>query len=149
MVTIFKKKNKSDKKEKNKTLINFRKISRLFIFLSIIFILWIIIVAAGIITNDMDPFWAYLSLENWALLASIIIFLFAIIEIIYYLYISKYSDKIVEFLEIEPEKLHGKNVFDITFPKDAKGGVFSKTYIQISKDDVVRIRNKMIPPEKK
>ena len=96
----------------------------------------------------MDPFWAYLSLENWALLASIIIFLFAIIEIIYYFYISKYSDNIVEFLEIESEKLHGKNVFDITFPKDAKGGVFSKTYIQINKDDVIRIRNQMIPPEK-
>ena len=144
---MFKKNTKTLENE-DKSLKIFKKISGLFIFLSIILLLWVIIVAAGSIIMDMDTYWAYLSLENWALFASITIFLFAIIEIIYYFYLIKYSDKIVEFLEIGPETLHGKNIHDFTFPRNAKGGVFSKTYIQINKEDVVRIRNQMIPPEK-
>jgi hypothetical protein len=144
---MFKKKKKSYKKDEYKTLIKFKIISRLFIFLSIILFLWAIIVAAGVIINDMDPFWAYLSLENWVLLSIILIIIFAIIEIIYYIYTIKYSDKIIEFEEVEPETIHGKKVYIYTNPKNAKGGVFSRTYIQICNDSVLRIRNQIIPPE--
>ena len=147
MIIMFKKKRKSDINDENKTLINFKIISRLFIFLSIVFLLWIIIVTAGIIINEMDPFWAYLSLENWTLLSIILIIIFAIIEIIYYYYIINYSDKIIEFEEVEPETIHGKKVYVYTNPKNARGGVFSKTYIQINNDSVLRIRNQIIPPE--
>lgn len=143
---MFKKKEKTEKIEKN-PLNTFKIISRLFIFLSIILLLWVIIVAAGSITMDMDPYWAYLSLENWALFSIITILLFAIIEIIYYIYTYYFSDKIVEFLEVEPESLHGKKVYIYTNPKDSKGGVFSKTYIQIDGESILRLRNQMIPPE--
>ena len=141
------KKNKSE--EKNNSPINtFKIISRLFIFLSIVFILWIIIVASGIIINDMEPNWAYLTLENWVLLSVIIIIFFAIIEIIYYIYTIYYSDKIIEFEEVEPEKINGKKVYIYTNPKNAKGGVFSKTYIPINNESVLKFRNQMIPSDK-
>ena len=143
---MFKIKKKSEKIE-DKSLNLFQKISRLFIFLSIVLFLWIIIIAASIIINDMDPFWAYLSLENWVLYSVIVIIMFIIMEIIYYIYTNFYSDKIVEFLEVEPEKLHGKKIITYTIPKDSKGGVFSKTYIPINNENVLRIRNQMIPPE--
>jgi hypothetical protein len=143
---MFKKKMKSEKIEDN-SLNLFKKISRLFIFLSIILLLWVIIVAAGSIIIDMDPYWAFLSLEDWTLFSFITILLFALIEILYYIYTYYYSDKIVEFEEIEPETLHGKKVYIYTTPKDSKGGVFSKTYIQINNESVIRIRNQIIPPE--
>jgi hypothetical protein len=143
---MFKKKEKTEKNEDN-ILYSFKKISRVFIFLSIMLILWVIIVASGLIIMEMDPEWAFLTLENWTLLSIIIILLFSIIEIIYYIYTLKYSDKIVEFEEVEPETLHGKKIYIYTTPKDSKGGVFSKTYIQIDKKNVLRIRNQMIPPE--
>ena len=143
---MFKKKIKSEKIEDN-SLNLFKKISRLFIFLSIILLLWVIIVAAGSIIMDMDPYWAFLSLENWTLFSIITILLFALIEILYYIYTYYYSDKIVEFEEVEPESLHGKKVYIYTTPKDSKGGVFSKTYIQINNESVIRIRNQIIPPE--
>jgi hypothetical protein len=139
------KKNKSE--ENNNYPINtFKIISRLFIFLSIVFILWIIIVASGIIINDMEPNWAYLTLENWVLLSIVIIIFFALIEIIFYLYATYYSDKIIEFEEIEPETIHGKKVYIYTNPINAKGGVFSKTYIQINDESVLKFRNQIIPP---
>ena len=143
---MFKKNEKTEENVDN-ILYSFKKISRLFIFLSIILILWVIIVASGLIIMKMDPEWAFLTLENWTLLSIIIILLFIIIEIIYYIYTLKFSDKIVEFEEVEPEKLHGKKVYIYTTPKDSKGGVFSKTYIQIDKENVLRLRNQMIPPE--
>ena len=95
----------------------------------------------------MDSNWAYLSLENWVLFSIITILIFIVIEILYYIYTYYFSDKIIEFEEIEPELLHGKKVYIYTNPKDSKGGVFSKTYIQINNESVLRIRNQMIPPE--
>ena len=143
---MFKKNEKTDTNKDN-PLNKFKIISRLFIFLSIILLLWIIIVAAGSIIIDMDPNWAYLSLENWTLYSVVIILLFALIEIIYYIYTYYFSDKIVEFLEVESESLQGKKVFVYTNPRDSKGGVFSKTYIQIDGESVLRLRYQMIPPE--
>lgn len=141
------KKNKSEEKS-NYPINTFKIISRLFIFLSIVFILWIIIVASGIIINDMGSNWAYLTLENWVLLSVVIIIFFALIEIIYYLYTIYYSDKIIEFEEVEPETIHGKKVYIYTNPKNAKGGVFSKTYIQINNESILKFRNQIIPPDK-
>ncbi len=143
---MYKKKENSEKNVDNPIHL-FKIISRLFIFLSIILLLWIIIVAAGIIINEMDSNWAYLSLENWVLFSIITILIFAVIEILYYIYTYYFSEKIIEFEEFEPEKLHGKKVYIYTNPKDSKGGVFSKTYIQINNESVLRIRNQMIPPE--
>ena len=143
---MFKKKKKSENIIDN-SLNLFKKISRLFIFLSIVLLLWVIIVAAGIIINEMDPYWAYLSLENWVLFSTITILFFAIIEIVYYIYTYYFSDKIVEFEEVEPESIHGKKVYIYTNPKDSKGGVYSKTYIQINNESVLRLRHQMIPPE--
>jgi len=143
---MFKKKKKSDNNIENPIHL-FKLISRLFIFLSIILLIWVILVAAGIIINEMDPYWAYLSLENWVLFSIITILLFAIIEILYYTYTYYFSEKIVEFEEVEPESIHGKKVYIYTNPKDSKGGVYSKTYIQINNESVLRLRNQMIPPE--
>jgi hypothetical protein len=143
---MFKKKEKSPNRDKNPIII-FKKISRVLIFLSIVLVLWVIIVASGSILMDMEPQWAYLSLENWVIFTIITILLFAIIEMLYYIFKIRDSNIIIEFQEAEPEKMYGKNIHIYTNPTGSKGGVFSKTYIQIDKDNYLRLRNQIIPPE--
>ena len=139
-----------NKKNQEKNPIHiFKKISTVFIFLSIILILLVLIVAYGIIIMEQEPLWAYLSLDNWVIIVTTIILLFAIIEIIYYLTKIRMSDKIVEFKEVGPEEKHGKKIYDFISPKDSKGGVFSKTYIKIDDENYLKLRHQIIPPEKK
>ena len=97
---------------------------------------------------EMDPLWAYLSLDNWVLLVTVIILIFAIIEIIYYLIKIRSSDRILEFKEVGPEEKYGKKIYNFTSPKDSKGGVYSKTYIKIDDESYLKFRHQMIPPEK-
>ena len=49
--------------------------------------------------------------------------------------------------KIEPEYINGKRVHVLTFPHGKEGGIFSKTYIQIDEDNVLRLRTLLIPPD--
>jgi len=44
-------------------------------------------------------------------------------------------------------RIEGKKVFDMTFPKDTDGGVYSKTNIEIDNNSILRLKYQMIPPE--
>jgi len=59
------------------------------------------------------------------------------------------SQDIQEFTSTDQsvEYLDGKKVYEYTFPKNKKGGIFSKTYVQIDNNTLLRIRNQMIPSE--
>jgi hypothetical protein len=46
-----------------------------------------------------------------------------------------------------PDYRDGKPVFQFTYPIDAKGGIFSKTYLQIDDGFVLRIRSQMFTAE--
>ena len=43
--------------------------------------------------------------------------------------------------------IDGKKVYIFTFPKGAEGGVFSKTYIEIDKKNILRLRSLIVPPD--
>ena len=75
-----------------------------------------------------------------------IIAIFIFLEIIFYIHFSALHDKRI-YLEIEkPEYLDGKRVYIYTYPDEVEGGIFSKTYIQIDNQSVLRIRTLIIPP---
>ena len=127
---------------------------KLFLILTVIFIMWIVVLLSGPLFGVFDPHWTGLSPSLWMILISILIAVFIIIDIILYatphFFISgSYYDLSydpVEFPEIEQR--NGKQVYEYTYPVGAKGGVFSKTYIQIDDQTVVRVRNQMISKEK-
>jgi hypothetical protein len=48
---------------------------------------------------------------------------------------------------MNPDYIHGKRLYIYTNPSDSKGGIYSKTYIKIDENNVLRIRNLMIPPD--
>jgi hypothetical protein len=123
------------------------KLSKIFLLLAILFILWIIVISIGIYILELNPSWTVLSLENWVLIFCVLIGIFILFEIIlYFNFISKYGKRI-GFRKIKHESIKGKNLFVYTNPSTSDGGIFSRTYIEIDKDNVLRLRNQMIPPE--
>ena len=126
---------------------------KLFLIITVVFIMWIVILLSGPLFGVLEPDWAGLSSSLWMILISVLIGAFIVIDIILYAtpLISKEKQmnvqmEPVEFPEIE--KRNGKTVYEYTYPNGIKGGVFSKTYVVIDDRTVIRIRNKMIPKEK-
>jgi hypothetical protein len=118
----------------------------LFIFiLGIIFILWAFIVTLGIYIWNYSSNWALISFENWIIVVSVIIVIFVLIEIAFYSRFSSLNER--KILEKKPvEFINGKRVFIYTYPKGTVGGIFSKTYIDIDEQNILRLRTLMIPP---
>lgn len=139
------------KKQSSKGDNIFILLPKLFLILTIVFIMWVIILVSGPLVGVLDPDWTGISASFWLLLISVLIGAFIVIDIV--LYASPVlkqeaiasSGKYLEFPEVEHKK--GKQVFEFTYPSGSKGGVFSKTYVSIDDGSVVRIRNQMIKKE--
>ena len=121
-------------------------ITKLFFIISIFLLFIVIIIAMGISILKMGPNFAILSLEYWMYIWCAIVGFFIVLELIFYfLYNSKNSK--ITFEEVDKtEYLHGKKVHIYTYPPSVKGGIFSKTYIEIDTNNVLRLRSLMIPP---
>ena len=126
---------------------------KLFLIITVIFIMLIIIILGVPFFGEFEPDWAGLSPSLWLTMISILIGMFIVIDIILYATprfftiqtINESEELLVEFPEVEQRD--GKQVYDYTYPVGAKGGIFSKTYIKIGEDALVRIRNQMITKE--
>jgi hypothetical protein len=130
----------------NKLLLIYSRLIKIFLIISILFFIWIICVAVGSFILEFEPNWAILDLENWILFFSVIIGIFIILEITLYIHYIYKIDKRIEFIESEPKFIHGKHLYIYTNPVGSKGGLFSKTYIQIDENSVLRLRNLIISP---
>ena len=123
---------------------------KLFLIISIVLLMWIVIVLSGVSVLELDPDWAGLSLGSWLLVISILFGAFIIIDILMYLSPKLFTKQnIQEFTtpDSSNEYLDGKKVYEYTFPNNEKGGIFSKTYVKIDDNSLLRIRNQMIPAE--
>jgi hypothetical protein len=126
---------------------------KLFVILTVVFIMWIVIVLGGPMFGVFEPNWTGISPSVWMILISVLLVAFIIIDIVLYATPRFFSESkemktatgLVEFPEVEQRA--GKQVYDFTYPAGSKGGVFSKTYVKISEQAIVRIRNQMIRKE--
>ncbi len=124
---------------------------KLFLVITVVLIMWVVIVLSGPMFGVFEPDWAGLSPSLWLLMVSIFIGIFIVIDIILYatprFFVdqSKLEFSTVELPEIENR--NGKQVHEFTYPVGVKGGVFSKTYVQIEQNKILRIRNLMIKKE--
>lgn len=124
---------------------------KLFLILAVIFCMLIFIVFSGQIFLEYSSTWTGLSLSMWLLLISIIFGIFIIIDIILYAYpkpiiyseITSENQPISSLVEVK----NGKQIYEFTFPKDVKGGLFSKTFISIDENTVLRLRHQIISEE--
>ena len=129
--------------DQNHDLLRFKYIrySKIFLFISLLLVLWFIIDFMGIIAFEFGPNWALLSFEHWLYVGCVIFLFFIVLELIFLL---SYKAKISAQSKPKEEYYRGKKVFTYTYPKGSKGGVYSKTYIDIDDNTILRLRTQMI-----
>ncbi len=120
---------------------------RLFLIITILLIFLIVISAIGIIFLGLGTNWILFSFEGWMVGLSTLIGLFIFLEIIFYLHFFLLRRKRLKIGKPKLEFIDGKKVIDITFPRGTDGGIYSKTYIEIDNQKVLRLKNLMIPPD--
>jgi hypothetical protein len=120
---------------------------RIFLIITILLIILLIISAIGIIFLGLGINWFLFSFDGWLVGLSLIIGLFILLEIIFYLHCYLLGRKRIKLGKPTPEYIDGKKVIEITFPSGTDGGIYSKTYIEIDNNNILRLKNLMIPPD--
>jgi hypothetical protein len=139
-------KNKEIRTLENKLILQYSLIFKIFIFLTLIFVLFYLVISMGIYIWGYDHDWAFLSFKDWILVMSGLICLFILFKIgLYYRFKSIDKKRIKK--EKKPEFIQGKRVYVYTYPEDTDGGVFSKTYVSIDENNVLRLRLLMLKPD--
>jgi hypothetical protein len=123
------------------------KASKFFFLITMIYSLWIALIITGTYFLQLGNNWAALTVEEWILSAIALLSVLIALEVILLIQFMLLRKK-----QFRPEKqkqpvfLQGKHVHSYTIPIDAKGGIFSKTYILIDENRVLNLRYQMIPP---
>jgi hypothetical protein len=120
---------------------------RLFLLISFLLIFLVIIAAIGIVFLGLGTNWFLFNFEGWIVGVSIFIGLFIILEFLFYFHLFLLRKKRLRIEKPKPEFIDGKKVIDITFPRGTDGGIYSKTYIEIDNNSILRLKNLMIPPD--
>jgi len=134
-------------KVEDKLKARYSTLSKLFVVIAILFIIWVFVVLLGIYLLGQGYNWALLSLDNWIYVLCALIGFFVLLEIIFYLHYISVSKKRLEAEKPELEFTQGKRLYVYTHPKGAEGGVYSKTYIKIDENSVLRLRNLIVPSQ--
>jgi hypothetical protein len=132
-----------EEKQKQRLL----KATKLFFLFIIIYTLWIVLIIIGVYFLQLENKWAILTVEQWILSAIALISIaigFEIILLIYYTLSKK--KQLQPIRQKEPVFLQGRQLHNYTIPFNAKGGIFSKTYILIDEKRILNLRYQMIPP---
>ncbi len=121
--------------------------SKLFILIIILLIILLSIVFLGVYIFGYGHNWALFSLDAWIIVISLLCVIFILFVLFFYYNFSSNVTKRIELETPKPEFIDGKKVYIFTFPKEAEGGVFSKTYIEIDKKNILRLRSLIVPPD--
>ena len=122
------------------------KFIKLFLQLTILMIIIAVIVLVGILAFGAGHNWALMSVDAWLIAINIIIVLFIFLTFLFYFHLITLKKKRIELEKPKPEYIDGRRVFIYTFPTGIDGGIFSKTYIEIDKNSILRLRTLIIPP---
>jgi len=122
-------------------------LSKVFVAISIFFIIWLVVIVLGIYLLGQGYNWALISLEGWIYVLCALIGFFVLLEIIFYLHYNGVKKRRLDAEKPEPEFAQGKRLHVYTHPKGAEGGIYSKTYIKIDENNVLRLRTLMVPPQ--
>jgi hypothetical protein len=120
--------------------------SKLFIVIAIILVVLVSVIFLGIIVYEHGYNWALLSLDGWIIGVSSLFVIFIILELGFYFHFFSVVNKRIELEKPKPEFINGRRIYVHTSPKGVEGGIFSKTYVEIDKHNVLRLRILMIPP---
>ena len=120
---------------------------KLFFLITIIFAIVIIIVFYGISSLGYGYNWAGITLQGWLITICALYGVLFFLELIFYFHFSAARKKRIDFEKPKIEYINGKRVYIYTFPEGKEGGIFSKTYIELDKNSVLRLRSCIIAPK--
>lgn len=106
----------------DKLIGNYSRLSKLFMIITILFIVLIAVAFLGIATFGYGYNWMLISLEGWVIIISALIVIFIILELLFYLRISSVRNKIKELEKPMPEFVDNKKIYVYTIPRGAEGG---------------------------
>jgi len=130
-----------------KLISRYSRLAKLFTLIAILLIVLFAVVLAGIFLFGHGHNWALFSLDGWIIVLCSLFVIFIVLDLVFYSHFSSVENKRIESEKPQPEFINGKRVYVFTYPQGAEGGVFSKTYIEVDKNSVLRLRSLMIPPE--
>lgn len=134
------------KKVEDKLRVRYSKLSKVFLVIAVLFIIWIVFVALGVFILEKGPDWALLTLDNWIYTWCVLIVVFIVLEVFFYFHYISVRKGRLEQEKPKPEFYSGKRLHVYTHPKGVEGGIFSKTYIHIDENSILRLRTLMISP---
>ncbi len=133
-------------KVEDKLRSRYSKLSKILLIVTILFSFWIVFVALANIILKFEPTWAVLTLDSWIYVWCIVVGFFILFILVFFFHYSSVKKKRVEQEKPKPEFIDGKRLHIYTDPKGCEGGIFSKTYIKIDDNNILRLRTLMIPP---
>jgi hypothetical protein len=131
-----------EEKQKQRLL----KASKFLFLFTMLYFLWIVLLIMITYFYQLENNWAVLTIEQWILTAIAIISIAIGLEIILLIHFilsrKKYKQPTEQFIDLQERQVH-----NYTIPINAKGGIFSKTYILIDDKRILNLRYQMIPPK--
>jgi len=124
----------------------YSNITKLLFLIGIILIVCFLVVFSGVFFLGYNYNWAVFSFENWILILSAILGIFILFEILFYIRFSNLEKQMKKKSQPKPEFIDGKHVHVFTYPKGIEGGIFSKTYVEIDSQNILRLRTLIISP---
>ena len=126
---------------------------KVFFIIAILYTVWVIVDIVGIYYYNMGYRWAYLTMEQWIMSGIILIAVLLIIELIFF--VNSKTTKAPKQKPLQPQKheviksqeYHGKKLYVFTYPRDVKGGIFSRTFIPLDDNTLLQVRTQMKPAE--
>jgi hypothetical protein len=133
--------------EEEKIERRYLRVSKFLFLFTVLYCLWIAVTIMGVYFLKLGNKWAAFTIEQWILSGILLISIVIGLEVVFLLFVTLSKKR---RLRPEPEKeifIQGKKVLNYTIPMEAKGGIFSKTYVLIDDDSVLNIRYQMIPAQ--
>ncbi len=125
----------------------FSLIVKVMLLLAIICAVFYVVIFMGTYIWNYGYNWAGLSFSSWTLILSLMILFFILIDIVLYCKVDIFDKRRIKTEKPKPKFIQGKRIHQLTFPKGAEGGIFSKTYIKIDEHNVLRLRLLMVKPK--
>ncbi len=104
--------------------------------LSIILVLWVVVVTTGTYLLEEEDGWSGLYLSEWVMIVIVLLVVFIVFNAFFLFHpsiVAVVSERGEEFIQ-------GKRVYEYIYPEGEKEGVFSKTYVPVDDETLVRIK---------
>lgn len=121
------------------------RVSKIMLILAIFYTIWITIIVISVYFLGIYKL-AFLTMDQWIISGIGLIGVFVGLDLIFILHHFLVKKKRIESKRPKPLMLKGKKLHIFTLPMNSKGGIFSKTYIEIDENNILNLRFQMIQP---